>query len=105
MVQKYKKLKNGTIFPKKLYFCNIETIQLNNFKLISDMKAFVNDTEVRTYYGAKVKSVVLAYCRANNLSLKLEGVVVKDAYGNVVDLDGALRANSRIYVKWTSSNL
>ena len=64
------------------------------------MKAFVNDTEVRTYYGAKVKSVVLAYCRANNLPLRLEGIIVKDAYGNIVDLDRALRANSRIYVKF-----
>ena len=64
------------------------------------MKAFVNDTEVRTYYGAKVKSVVLAYCRANNLPLRLENVQVKDAYGNIVDLDGSLRANSRIYVKF-----
>ena len=63
------------------------------------MKAFVNDTEVRTYYGAKVKSVVLAYCRANNLPLRLEGIIVKDAYGNIVDLDGSLRANSRIYLK------
>ena len=64
------------------------------------MKAFVNDTEVRTYYGAKVKSVVLAYCRANNLPLKLEGVEVRDAYGNIVGLDGSLRANSKIYVKF-----
>jgi hypothetical protein len=64
------------------------------------MKAFVNDTEVRTYYGAKVKSVVLAYCRANNLPLKLTGIQVRDAYGNIVDLDGSLRANSRIYVKF-----
>ena len=64
------------------------------------MKAFVNDTEVRTYYGAKVKSVVLAYCRANNLPMRLENIVVRDAYGNIVDLDGSLRANSRIYVKF-----
>ena len=64
------------------------------------MKAFVNDTEVRTYYGAKVKSVVLAYCRANNLPLRLENIQVRDAYGNIVDLDGSLRANSRIYVKF-----
>ena len=64
------------------------------------MKAFVNDTEVRTYYGAKVKSVVLAYCRANNLPLNLQCVVVRDAYGNIVDLDGSLRANSRIYIKF-----
>ena len=64
------------------------------------MKAFVNDTEVRTYYGAKVKSVVLAYCRAKNLPLNLEGVIVKDANGNIIDLDGALRANSKIYIKF-----
>ena len=64
------------------------------------MKAFVNDTEVRTYYGAKVKSVVLAYCRANNLSMNIDKAEVRDAYGNIIDLDGALRANSKIYVKF-----
>ena len=64
------------------------------------MKAFVNDTEVRTYYGAKVKSVVQAYYRANNLPLNLKDIEVKDAYGNTIDLDGSLRANSRIYVKF-----
>ena len=69
------------------------------------MKAFVNDTEVRTYYGAKVKSVVLAYYRANNMPLNLEGVEVKDAYGNTIELDGSLRANSKIYINLTSSNL
>lgn len=64
------------------------------------MKAFVNNTEVRTYYGAKVKSVVLAYCRANNLPLNLNGIEVRDAYGNIIDLDGSLRANSRIFIKF-----
>jgi len=64
------------------------------------MKAFVNDTEVRTYYGAKVKSVVLAYCRAKNLPLKLDSLEVRDAYGNLIELDGSLRANSRIYIKF-----
>lgn len=64
------------------------------------MKVFVNDTEVRTYCGAKVKSVVLAYCRANNLPLNLNGIEVRDAYDNIIDLDGSLRANSRIYVKF-----
>ena len=63
------------------------------------MKAFVNDTEVRTYYGAKVKSVVLAYCRANKLPLNLEDIEVRDAYGNIIGMDGALRANAKIYVK------
>lgn len=64
------------------------------------MKAFVNDTEVRTYCGAKVKSVVLAFCRANNLPLNFNGIQVRDAYGNIIDLDGSLRANSRIYVNF-----
>ena len=63
------------------------------------MKAFVNDTEVRTYYGAKVKSVVLAYCRAKNLPINLENIEVRDAFGNRIGLDGALRANSKIYIK------
>ena len=64
------------------------------------MKTYVNGTEVRTYYGAKVKSVVLAYCRANNLPLRIEGIEVRDAYGNIVDINGSLRANSKIYVKF-----
>ena len=63
------------------------------------MKAFVNDTEVRTYYGAKVKAVGLAYFRAKTLPLNLEGIEVKDAFGNVIGLDGSLRANSKIYIK------
>lgn len=62
------------------------------------MRVFVNDTELKTYYGAKVKSAVLSYLKSNNLPLELEGWVVKDAYGNVVDLDGALRANTKIYI-------
>ena len=67
---------------------------------IPTMKAFVNETEVRTYYGAKVKSVVLAYCRAKNLTLNLEGIEVRDAFGNLIGLDGSLRANSKIYIKF-----
>ena len=64
------------------------------------MKAFVNETEVRTYYGAKVKSVVLAYCRAKNLPVNLESIEVRDAYGNLIGLDGSLHANSKIYIKF-----
>ncbi len=69
------------------------------------MKVFVNETEVRTYYGAKVKSVVLAYCRAMNQAINLESIEVKDAYGNIIGLDGSLRANSKIYIKSISSKL
>lgn len=63
------------------------------------MKVFVNDTELKTYCGAKVKSAVLAFLRAKNLPLKTDGIEVKDAFGNIIDLDGALRANSKIYIK------
>ena len=63
------------------------------------MKVFVNDTELKTYCGAKVKSAILAYLRANNLPLKTDDIEVKDAYGNIIDLDGALHANTKIYVK------
>ena len=64
------------------------------------MKAFVNETEVRTDYGAKVKSVVLAYCRANKLPVNLEDIEIRDAFGNIIGLDGSLRANSKIYIKF-----
>ena len=85
--------------PTTIDYVELPFQQINNQHL-NIMKAFVNDIEVRTYYGAKVKSVVLAYCRANNLPLKLEGIEVKDAYGNIIGLDGSLRANSKIYVKF-----
>lgn len=73
----------------------MQYINLNPFI----MKIFVNDTELKTYYGAKVKSAVLAYLRANNLPLNTDGIEVKDAYGNIIDLDGALRSNTKIYIK------
>ena len=82
---------------KKGLFANFaHEIELND----PTMKAFVNDTEGRTYYGAKVKSVVLANCRAKNLPINLDDIEVKDAFGNVIGLDGSLRANSKIYVKF-----
>lgn len=63
------------------------------------MNVFVNDTPVRTYYGAKVKSAVMAYLRDRNMSTKTVVKEVRDAYGNLVDMDGSIRANSKIYVK------
>ncbi|MCQ2301116.1 MAG: hypothetical protein MJZ94_00645 [Bacteroidales bacterium] len=65
------------------------------------MKVFVNDTEVKTYYGAKVKSAVLVYCRDNKLNNDLQRIEVRDAYGNILDIDGSLRANTKIYVKFS----
>ncbi len=74
-----------------LYFCLIKTL--------SNMIVFVNDTPVRTYYGAKVKSAVMAYFRDNNLPVKTIVKEVRDAYGNLIDMDGSIRANSKIYLK------
>ena len=74
-----------------LYFCLIKTL--------SKMIVFVNDTPVRTYYGAKVKSAVMAYFRDQNRSPKTVVKEVRDAYGNLIDMDGSIRANSKIYIK------
>jgi hypothetical protein len=63
------------------------------------MNVFVNDTPVKTYYGAKVKSAVMAYFRSQNIPVKTEIKEVRDAYGNLIALDGSIRANSKIYVK------
>lgn len=63
------------------------------------MNVFVNDTPVKTYYGAKVKSAIMAFFRDQNISPKTPILEVRDAYGNRIDLDGSIRANSKIYVK------
>ena len=63
------------------------------------MKVYVNDIEVKTYYGAKVKSAVMAFLRNQQLTINLEGMEVRDQWNNVVDMNGSLRSNSKIYVK------
>ena len=66
-----------------------------NIKMI----VYVNDTPVRTYYGAKVKSAIMAYFRDRNITTKTAVKEVRDAYGNLIDMDGSIRANSKIYIK------
>lgn len=63
------------------------------------MKVFVNDIEVKTYYGAKVKSAVMAFLRNQQLPIILEGMEVRDQWNNVIDMNGSIRSNSKIYVK------
>ena len=63
------------------------------------MNVFVNDIPVKTYYGAKVKSAIMAYFRDHDMSPKTEITEVRDAYGNLLALDGSIRSNSKIYVK------
>ena len=55
------------------------------------MIVYVNDIAVKTYYGAKVKSAIWAYFRDHNIPLKTEVKEIKDAYGNHIDKDGAIR--------------
>ena len=63
------------------------------------MIVYVNDTPVKTYYGAKVKSAVMAYFRDQNIPQKTVLKEVRDAYGNLIDLNGSIRSNSKIYIK------
>ena len=49
--------------------------------------------------GAKVKSAVMAYFRDHNIAPKTPIKEVRDAYGNLIALDGSIRANSKIYFK------
>lgn len=63
------------------------------------MFVYVNDIQVKTYYGAKVKSAIMAYFRDHDISPKTEIKEVRDAYGNLIALDGSIRSNSKIYIK------
>lgn len=66
---------------------------------IATMNVFVNDIPVRTYYGAKVKSAVWAYFRDHDIPAKTPVKEVRDAYGNLIDMDGSIRSNAKIYFK------
>lgn len=74
------------------YFCPV-------FQIQTPMIVYVNDTPTKTYYGAKVKSAVMAYFRDHNIAPKTPIKEVRDAYGNLIALDGSIRANSKIYFK------
>lgn len=63
------------------------------------MIVYVNDTPVKTYYGAKVKSAVMAYFRDHDIPAKTPVKEVRDAYGNRIDMSGSIRANAKIYIK------
>jgi len=63
------------------------------------MIVYVNDIPVKTYYGAKVKSAIMAYFRDHDMSTKTVVKEVRDAYGNLIALDGSIRSNSKIYFK------
>ena len=76
--------------------CFVFLLEIKNHR---NMIVFVNDTPVKTYYGAKVKSAVMAYFRDQNMPPKTPVKEVRDAYGNLIDMDGSIRANTKIFVK------
>lgn len=63
------------------------------------MIVYVNDTPVKTYYGAKVKSAVWAYFRDHDMPSKTVVKEVRDAFGNLIDWNGSIRSNAKIYFK------
>ena len=63
------------------------------------MIVYVNDVPVKTYYGAKVKSAIMAYFRDHDLPPKTPVKEVRDAWGNLIAMDGAIRSNTKIYFK------
>ena len=63
------------------------------------MIVYVNDVPVKTYYGAKVKSAIMAYFRDHDLPPKTPVKEVRDAWGNLIAMDGAIRSNAKIYFK------
>lgn len=69
------------------------------------MNVFVNDTLVKTYYGAKVKSAIWAYFRDHDMPPKTPVMEVRDAYGNLIDMEGSIRSNSKIYFKLLEEDL
>ena len=46
-----------------------------------------------------MKSAIMAYFRDHNISPKTAVKEVRDAYGNLIDMSGSIRANTKIYIK------
>lgn len=87
------------VLNKKNVFVTEKTVLLNFLSKPTIMNVFVNDTPVKTYYGAKVKSAVWAYFRDHDIPVKTPVKEVRDAYGNRLDFDGSIRPNAKIYFK------
>ena len=62
------------------------------------MKVFVNDVEVNIFEGARVIDAAHKFIQQFELFEKLKHLSARDAFHNCIDLDGALRDGSRIYL-------
>lgn len=62
------------------------------------MKVFVNDVEITIFNGAHVIDAAHKFIQQFELFEKLRHLSARDAYGNHMDLDGALREGSKIYL-------
>lgn len=64
------------------------------------MKVFINNQEIELFLGARVEDAVRRYLRLKELSdVNLKSVLVRDAWGNEIDLDGALSDGAKIFVE------
>ncbi|MDD2412487.1 MAG: hypothetical protein RBS19_09515 [Bacteroidales bacterium] len=63
------------------------------------MKIFVNDKEISIHKGAKVVDVVRSYFAHYGQRIPSNLLIVTDAYGNTIALDGELREGSCLYLK------
>ncbi len=64
------------------------------------MVVFVNDIEIRIFYGARVIDAVRAFYAKNNISDMPKTPVTYDAYRNQVAHDGRLINGSHIYINF-----
>lgn len=62
------------------------------------MKVFVNEVEITIFEGARVIDAAHKFIQQFQLFEKLSHLSARDAYRNRIDLDGALREGSKIYL-------
>lgn len=62
------------------------------------MIVLINHREIPVFAGATIQDALLAYSR-RSYKLVMNGyLVVKDRFGNRIELDGALREGQQIYL-------
>lgn len=61
------------------------------------MIVFVNNVEISTYGGARVKDVLRAYYRCIHQDFPDKSPVTLDQYGNIIEMDGRVSQLNRIY--------
>lgn len=63
------------------------------------MKIIINKIEIEIFEGAKAKDAVRMYYAQQGKTLTLENIIVRDAYGHKVGLDGSLLPDTELFVE------